>query len=129
MGISAMSAGYQQARPGQLITYVVQQNGKMVSFSLPAVTFTWEMWLQNYGLALFAGISWLLMGGILLATAKEWTGAVEGITMLPPAMLFLLYSHWGNVQRAAAFESRDDVPAPISRAGIRAAIKRLYATT
>jgi len=100
MGISAMSAGYQQARPGQLITYVVQQNGKMVSFSLPAVTFTWEMWLQNYGLALFAGISWLLMGGILLATAKEWTGAVEGITMLPPAMLFLLYSHWGNVQRA-----------------------------
>ncbi len=100
MGISAMSAGYQQARPGQLITYVVQQNGKMVSFSLPAVTFTWEMWLQNYGLALFAGISWLLVGGILLATAKEWTGAVEGITMLPPAMLFLLYSHWGNVQRA-----------------------------
>jgi signal transduction histidine kinase len=98
--ISALSDVYQHARPDQVITYVVQQNGQMVRFTRPVVAFTWEMWLQNYGLALFAGISWLLVGGILLATAKEWTGAVEGITLLPPAMLFLLYSHWGNVQRA-----------------------------
>jgi anti-sigma regulatory factor (Ser/Thr protein kinase) len=98
--ISALSGVYSQAHPGELITYTVEQNGRLVQFTRPAVTFTWEMWLQNYGLALFAGISWLLVGGILLATAKEWTGAVEGITMLPPAMLFLLYSHWGNVQRA-----------------------------
>lgn len=100
MDISALSAVYAQARPGQQITYTVEQNGKPIEFTRPAVTFTWQMWLQNYGLALFAGISWLLMGGILLATAKEWTGAVEGITLLPPAMLFLLYSHWGNVQQA-----------------------------
>ena len=98
--ISALSDVYQHARPNQVITYVVQQNGQMVRFTRPVVAFTWEMWLQNYGLALFAGISWLLVGGILLATAKEWTGAVEGITLLPPAMLFLLYSQWGNVQRA-----------------------------
>lgn len=98
--ISALSAVYAQARPGQQITYTVEQNGKRVEFTRPAVTFTWQMWLQNYGLALFAGISWLLMGGLLLATAKEWTEAVEGITLLPPAMLFLLYSHWGNVQQA-----------------------------
>ncbi len=98
--ISALSDVYSHAHPGQLITYSVEQNGKLVQFTRPAVAFTWQMWLQNYGLALFAGISWLLVGGILLATAKEWTGAVEGITLLPPAMLFLLYSHWGNVQRA-----------------------------
>ncbi|HEX6480508.1 MAG TPA: hypothetical protein VF043_16855 [Ktedonobacteraceae bacterium] len=98
--IAALSDVYRHARSGQVITYTVEQNGKMVQFTRPAVTFTMQMWLQNYGLALFAGISWLLIGGILLATAKEWTGAVEGITLLPPAMLFLLYSHWGNVQQA-----------------------------
>jgi signal transduction histidine kinase len=100
--ISALSNVYAHAHPGQSITYTVEQNGKRIQFTRPAVTFTWQMWLQNYGLALFAGISWLVVGGILLATAKEWTGAVEGITLLPPAMLFLLYSHWGNVQHAYA---------------------------
>lgn len=98
--ITALSNVYRNAQAGQLITYTVEQNGKMIEFPRPAATFTLQMWLQNYGLALFAGISWLLIGGILLATAREWTGAVEGITMLPPAMLFLLYSHWGNVQQA-----------------------------
>jgi signal transduction histidine kinase len=98
--IIALSDVYRKAQAGQLITYTVEQNGKMIEFPRPAATFTLQMWLQNYGLALFAGISWLLIGGILLATAREWTGAVEGITMLPPAMLFLLYSHWGNVQQA-----------------------------
>ena len=58
------------------------------------------MWFENYGLTLLAGISWLLVGTLLLVTARDWTGAVEGITLLPPAMLFLLYSHWGNVQQA-----------------------------
>lgn len=98
--ISALPDVYSHAHPGQLIAYTVEQNSKLVQFSRPAVAFTWQMWLQNYGLALLAGISWLLVGGMLLATAKEWTGAVEGITLLPPAMLFLLYSHWGNVQQA-----------------------------
>jgi signal transduction histidine kinase len=98
--ITALSNVYRNAQAGQLITYTVEQNGKMIEFPRPAATFTLQMWLQNYGLALFAGISWLLIGGILLATAREWTGAVEGITLLPPAMLFLLYSHWGNVQQA-----------------------------
>jgi signal transduction histidine kinase len=98
--IIALSDIYRNAQAGQLIIYTVDQNGKMIEFPRPAATFTLQMWLQNYGLALFAGISWLLIGGILLATAREWTGAVEGITMLPPAMLFLLYSHWGNVQQA-----------------------------
>jgi signal transduction histidine kinase len=98
--IKYLSEVYQHAQLNRSITYIVEQNGKMVPFSGPAATFTVQMWLQNYGLALFAGISWLLIGGILLATAREWTGAVEGITLLPPAMLFLLYSHWGNVQQA-----------------------------
>ncbi len=98
--ISALSDVYAHTQPGKPITYTVEENGKLVHFTRLAVPFTWQMWLQNYGLALFAGISWLLIGGILLATAKEWTGAVEGITLLPPAMLFLLYSHWGNVQHA-----------------------------
>ena len=98
--VSALSNVYQHAKPGDLITYTVQQNGKLASIKHPAVTFTWDMWFQSYGLTLLAGLSWLLIGFILLARAQNWTGVVEGITLLPAAMLFLLFSHWGNVQQA-----------------------------
>lgn len=99
--ISSLTSVYQQAQPGKtIITYTVVQNGKTITLQRLAVTFTWDMWFSNYGWALIAGLSWLLVGGFLLATSQEWTGAVEGITLLPPAMLFLLYSHWGNVQQA-----------------------------
>lgn len=56
----------------------------------------WEMWFGSYGLALLAGITWLLVGAILLATAPDWTGAVEGITLLPPALFFLFSVYWIN---------------------------------
>ena len=79
------------------MTYTTNQNGKISAFDYPVATFTLNMWLQNYGLALLAGICWLMVGAALLATSRAWIGAVEGITMLPPAMLFLLYSYWGNV--------------------------------
>ena len=98
--ISSLSSVYQHARPGVIINYTVQQNGQTVIVRRPATTFTLSMWFNTYGWTLIAGLSWLLMGGLLLATAPEWTGAVEGITLLPPAMLFLLDSHWGNVQQA-----------------------------
>jgi anti-sigma regulatory factor (Ser/Thr protein kinase) len=98
--VSALSNVYKQARPGDLITYTVQQNSKLASIKHPAVTFTWDMWFESYGLALIAGLCWLLVGFILLARAQNWTGVVEGITLLPAAMLFLLFSHWGNVQQA-----------------------------
>ncbi len=98
---SALSDVYQHAKPGDPITYTVQQNnGKLTTITRAAATFTLNMWFENYGLPLIAGISWLLVGFILLARARDWTGAVEGMTLLPPAMLFLLYSHWGNVQQA-----------------------------
>jgi anti-sigma regulatory factor (Ser/Thr protein kinase) len=98
--VSALSNVYQHAKPGSLITYTVQQNGKLANFQHPAVTFTMDMWFQSYGLTLVAGLCWLLIGFILLARAQNWTGVVEGITLLPAAMLFLLFSHWGNVQQA-----------------------------
>ncbi|HKV57401.1 MAG TPA: hypothetical protein VJO32_03940 [Ktedonobacteraceae bacterium] len=98
--ISALSDVYQHSKPGTSINYTVQQNGQAHVVSYPATTFTASMWFNNYGWTLIAGLSWLLVGGLLLATALEWTGAVEGITLLPPAMLFLLYSHWGNVWQA-----------------------------
>ncbi len=98
--VSALSNVYQQAQPGDLITYTVQQNSKLARIQHPAVTFTWDMWFESYGLALIAGLCWLLVGFILLARAQNWTGVVEGITLLPAAMLFLLFSHWGNVQQA-----------------------------
>ncbi len=41
-----------------------------------------------------------MVGFILLARAQNWTGVVEGITLLPVAILFLLFSYWGNVQQA-----------------------------
>lgn len=97
---AALTTIYQHARPGQLITYTLEVNGRSQTVRYPAATFTTDLWLQNYGLALIAGFCWLLVGAILLFTARAWTGAVEGLTLLPVAMLFLLYSHWGNIQTA-----------------------------
>src|SRR5581483_8239933 len=98
-GVTGLVQAYQHARPGDTITYTVQQNnGTQFTFTRPAVIYTQDMWWQSYGLPLLAGISWLVIGFIVLAGAPEWAGAVEGLTMLPPAMLLLLYSHWGNIQ-------------------------------
>lgn len=100
-GAAGLERVYAHAHPGEAITYTLSNsNGSRTTFALPAQTFTWDMWWQNYGLALIAGVSWLVIGAILLMAAQEWAGAVEGITLLPPAMLLLLYSHWGNVQHA-----------------------------
>ena len=62
-------------------------------------TFTWDLWLESYGLTFIAGLCWIVVGFILLARAQNWTGVVEGITLLPVAILFLLFSYWGNVQQ------------------------------
>ncbi len=97
---SSLASIYQRARPGQLITYTLEANGQSHTVQYPAEIFTVDMWLQNYGLALLAGLCWLLVGGLLLVTAREWAGLVEGLTLFPAAMLFLLYSHWGNVSTA-----------------------------
>ncbi len=99
--INSLSSVYQNQKtsPGTSISYTVQQNGQAHVVSYPAVILTVNMWFNSYGWALIAGLSWLLVGGLLLASAPEWTGAVEGITLLPPAILFLLYSHWGNAQQ------------------------------
>ncbi len=97
---SALTNVYQHAHPGDLITYSIQQNSKLARITYPAGTFTLDMWFESYGLTLIAGLCWLLVGFILLARALNWTGVVEGITLLPAAILFLLFSHWGNVQQA-----------------------------
>jgi hypothetical protein len=97
---SEISKVYQHSMPGHLITYTVQHNDKLITRSYPAVTFTQDMWLESYGLTLIAGLCWIVVGFILLARAPNWTGAVEGITLLPVAILFLLFSHWGNIQQA-----------------------------
>ena len=100
-GSQELAQTYQNAHPGDIITYVVENAAGMhETITRPAVLFTWNMWWQNYGLAFVAGMSWLIVGFLLLISAAEWTGAVEGITLLPPAMLLLLYSHWGNIQQA-----------------------------
>ncbi len=94
---------YQRARPGEIIRYTAEQNSSSVrTYVRPAVTFTLDMWWQTFGMTFLAGASWLFVGAFLLWTAPEWTGAVEGITLLPPAMLLLLYSHWGNIQQLSS---------------------------
>ncbi len=98
--VSALSDVYQHAQPGDPITYIVQQHNNLTKIIHPATTFTWNMWFESYGLTFIAGLCWLLVGFILLARAQNWTGVVEGITLLPAAMLFLLFSHWGNAQQA-----------------------------
>lgn len=100
-GAGSFTTIYKTIKPGSTVTYTIRLNGQApTSFTRPTATFTLDMWWQNYGLSLLAGISWLVVGAILLMTASEWSGAVEGLTLLPPAMLLLLYSHWGNVQIA-----------------------------
>jgi anti-sigma regulatory factor (Ser/Thr protein kinase) len=99
--VSELSKVYKHPPLDDQITYTIQKNGaSTTTITGPIVTFTANMWFENYGLTLIAGLCWLVVGFILLARASDWTGAVEGITMLPPAMLFLLFSHWGNVQEA-----------------------------
>ncbi|HTI13771.1 MAG TPA: hypothetical protein VL461_04255 [Dictyobacter sp.] len=101
-GWQQMVQVYQHAHPGEQITYTVQMNNAPTqTITRPIATFTLDMWWQTFGMTFLAGLSWLIVGIILLAMAREWTGAVEGITMLPPAMLLLLYSHWGNIQTPA----------------------------
>jgi anti-sigma regulatory factor (Ser/Thr protein kinase) len=99
---TALTHIYQNAHPGDAITYTITTGDKdnTAIVTRPVSTFTGEIWWQNYGSTLLAGLSWLVIGAILLITANEWTEAVEGMTLLPPALLFLLYSHWGNVQQA-----------------------------
>ena len=100
-GPAGLEYVYAHAHPGDNITYkLANSDGTYTVFTRPAAEFTWDMWWQNYGLASIAGLSWLVIGAILLISAQEWAGAVEGLTLLPPAMLLLLYSHWGNVQQA-----------------------------
>ncbi|GHO49988.1 sensor histidine kinase [Ktedonospora formicarum] len=93
---------YASARPGMTVTYTLtttdQSGVHTSSVKGPLMPFTLMMWWENYGLGLLAGFIWLFLGGVLLFRASDWNGAVEGITMLPPAMLLLLYSHWGNIQ-------------------------------
>jgi anti-sigma regulatory factor (Ser/Thr protein kinase) len=101
-GADSFPQVYKKSQPNAPVIYTVSHDDNSTSsFTRPTVVFTRDMWWQNYGLGLLAGISWLVVGAILLLTATEWSGAVEGLTLLPPAMLFLLYSHWGNVQHAS----------------------------
>jgi signal transduction histidine kinase len=51
---------------------------------------TVSAWWQIYGRGLLAGICWLVVGGILLGTAGDWSEMAEGLTLLPPALLLLL---------------------------------------
>jgi signal transduction histidine kinase len=82
------------------VTYILQINGQNQTIRTPAATFTLDLWLQDYGLALLAGLCWLLVGAALLSTARAWPEAVEGLTLLPGAGLFLVSSHLGNIQTA-----------------------------
>lgn len=51
---------------------------------------TVSTWWQIYGRGLLAGICWLVVGGILLGTGRDWSEMAEGLTLLPPALLLLL---------------------------------------
>ncbi|GCE11918.1 sensor histidine kinase [Tengunoibacter tsumagoiensis] len=100
-GREGIQRAYAHGKPQELITYTAtSDNGRSMIIIRPAVIFTADMWWQTYGLTFLAGLSWLVVGAFLLMTSTEWSGAVEGITLLPPAMLLLLYSHWGNIQQA-----------------------------
>ena len=102
-GAQGLAHVYQHAHPNDIVTYTVEQgNGVRSIYTRPVAIFTFDMWWQTFGLTFLAGLSWLVVGAFLLATAPEWTGGVEGITLLPPAMLLLLYSHWGNIQNPDA---------------------------
>ncbi|HEY4384665.1 MAG TPA: hypothetical protein VGN34_09355 [Ktedonobacteraceae bacterium] len=98
--LAHISAVYQQAHAGEQITYIVRDNNGGTSAITRGVSlFTLDMWWQNYGLSSLAGLIWLIVGAFLVYKATKWNSVVEGITLLPPAILLLLYSQWGNVQQ------------------------------
>ncbi|HEU5229610.1 MAG TPA: hypothetical protein VFU49_17465 [Ktedonobacteraceae bacterium] len=101
-GRAGIQQAYRQAHDGDPITYTIAENNTTTVYMRPAAIFTWDMWWQNYGLTLLAGVGWLIVGCFLLITATDWSGAVEGMTLLPPAILLLLSSSWGNVQQPYA---------------------------
>ncbi|MBV9258639.1 MAG: hypothetical protein JO215_11530, partial [Ktedonobacteraceae bacterium] len=61
-GASSFPLVYKKIHPGTPVIYATLQNGHLSSFLRPAATFTWDLWWQNYGLTLLAGISWLIVG-------------------------------------------------------------------
>src|SRR5205085_1351133 len=62
-----LTKAYQLAHAGDTLTYTIQHsNNTREQTMLPAVQFSWNMWLENYGLAFVAGFSWLFIGTILL---------------------------------------------------------------
>jgi signal transduction histidine kinase len=61
-----------------------------LSIHLPNQAGTVSVWWQTYSATLLAGICWLVVGGILLGTAWDWSGMAEGFILLPPALLLLL---------------------------------------
>lgn len=95
---ATLPALYQHTRPGQQFSYTLIENGQRFTVEYPTTTFTLALWWQDYGLALVAGLCWLLVAGLLLVTARAWEEAVEGLVLLPLAMLFLLSDYWGNIQ-------------------------------
>jgi anti-sigma regulatory factor (Ser/Thr protein kinase) len=96
-----ISSVYQQAHAGENITYTITQNDTSpITVTRPITIFTADMWWQSYGLTFLAGLSWLVVGAFLVFNAAEWSNAVEGITLLPPAILLLLSSQWGNAQQS-----------------------------
>jgi len=75
-GAVPLTEAYLHASPGESITYTIQHSNDTTEHAvLPAMQFSWEMWFENYGLALLAGISWLLVGTLLLVTAQDWTAS------------------------------------------------------
>jgi len=70
-----------------LILLIISATLHMHQFSLVSAV---PVWQQIYGLGLLAGLCWLVVGGILLGTARDWSEMAEGLTLLPPALLLLL---------------------------------------
>src|SRR5436305_1234267 len=105
--VRTTDAAWRRLRRGLTILYLVialillflSVVGNYRLLSQVGRTFTWDLWLESYGLTFIAGLCWIVVGFILLARAQNWTGVVEGITLLPVAILFLLFSYWGNVQQ------------------------------
>jgi signal transduction histidine kinase len=91
---------WQQLRPRLTVFYTI------AALALLIIGTIWHMhqpgqpgglfnqW-QFYGPGLLASICWLFVGGMLFGTARDWSGAVEGLTLLPPAILLLLLHNQG----------------------------------
>lgn len=73
---------YETAEPGELITYEVRRHNQYLVIREPVRIFTWDMFALSHGLLYLAGFSFVLVGYVLLRSARRQDSALFALALL-----------------------------------------------